>query len=251
MELVSAIVVLFVAVGGAGLLYLLTSRIRAGRKIGLRSLDSYTALRRQSAKSVEAGRGLHFSIGRASLAKVSNPTGVAAISVLDYVNSQAASSDIHPIATAGDGSMFLAAQDSLRGAYGNVGRRSRISPSQTQYLAADDQAMAYAAGASSMVSQGKLESNMLIGRFGAEIAILAEAAEREGMDQVIGSDDPTALAIAVLATDKVLLGEELFAAGAYLHGEPAQIASLQLQDILRVLAIVGILLVALINLVVG
>ena len=102
-----------------------------------------------------------------------------------------------------------------------------------------------------MVSQGKLESNMLIGRFGAEIAILAEAAEREGMDQVIGSDDPTALAIAVLATDKVLLGEELFAAGAYLHGEPAQIASLQLQDILRVLAIVGILLVALINLVVG
>lgn len=251
MELVSAIVVLLVAVGGAGLLYLLSSRIRAGRKIGLRSLDAYTALRRQSAKSVEAGRGLHFSIGRANLAKVSNPSGVAAVSVLDYVNNHAASSDIHPLTTAGDGSMFLAAQDSLRGAYRKVGRISRISPSQTQYIAADDQAMAYAAGASSIVSQGKLKSNLLIGRFGAEIAILTEAAEREGMDQVIGSDDPTALAIAVLATDKVLLGEELFAAGAYLHSEPVQIASLQLQDILRVLAVVGILLVALFNLVVG
>jgi hypothetical protein len=251
MELVSAIVVLFVAVGGAGLLYLLSSRIRAGRKIGLRSLDAYAALRRQSAKSVEAGRGLHFSIGRANLTKVTNPTGVAVVSVLDYVNNQAASSDIHPLVTAGDGSMFLAAQDSLRGAYRTVGRKSRISPSQTQYVAADDQAMAYAAGASSIVSQGQLESNLLIGRYGAEIAILTETADREGMDQVIGSDDPTALAIAVLATDKVLLGEELFAAGAYLNGEPVQIASLQLQDILRVLAIVGILLVAIVNLVVG
>ena len=62
---------------------------------------------------------------------------------------------------------------------------------------------------------------------------------------------PTSLAVAAAVTEDLLLGEEMFAAGAYLHGEPAQIASLQLQDILRVIAIAGLLLAALINLVVA
>jgi hypothetical protein len=52
-------------------------------------------------------------------------------------------------------------------------------------------------------------------------------------------------------TNKLLIGEELLAAGAYLQGKPAQIASLQVQDMLRVLAAVGIVLAALINLIVG
>jgi hypothetical protein len=58
------------------------------------------------------------------------------------------------------------------------------------------------------------------------------------------------MALAVATTDKVLLGEELFVAGAYLQGDPAQVASLQLQDVMRVIAIVGILLAALFNFVV-
>jgi hypothetical protein len=120
-----------------------------------------------------------------------------------------------------------------------------------QYIAAENQPMTYAAGTSDIVNQGNLVSNLMIGRFGAEIAIVTESATRGGMEQVVGSDDPTAMALAVVATDKVLLGEEVFVSGAYLHGEPAQLASIQLQDILRVLAIVGILLATLFYLVVG
>jgi hypothetical protein len=59
------------------------------------------------------------------------------------------------------------------------------------------------------------------------------------------------MSVAITVTDKVLLGEELFVAGAYLQGDPVQVASLQLQDVMRVIAIVGILLAAIFNIVVG
>jgi hypothetical protein len=58
---------------------------------------------------------------------------------------------------------------------------------------------------------------------------------------VIGTDNPGALAVAAAVTDHLLIGEELFAAGAYLEGKPAQVASLQLQDLLRLIIILAIL----------
>ena len=78
---------------------------------------------------------------------------------------------------------------------------------------------------------------------------MTEAGERKRLEQIVASDDPLALAVGVVATDQVLIGEEFFAAGAYLRQEPAFLASLHLQDVLRVAAIVGILLAALIELV--
>jgi hypothetical protein len=71
------------------------------------------------------------------------------------------------------------------------------------------------------------------------------------MDQIVGSDDPVALAIGSAMSDDLLIGEELFAAGAYMTGSASQIASLLIQDILRVIVVVAILLFAFINLLLG
>jgi len=107
--------------------------------------------------------------------------------------------------------------------------------------------MSYAGGVSDTLNRGDLGSSVLLGRFGSEITIMAEAGQRRGLEQVIGSDDPQAMAIGVAVSDKTLIGEELFAAGAYLQSEPAFLASLQLQDVLRVAVIVIVLLVALLD----
>jgi hypothetical protein len=91
----------------------------------------------------------------------------------------------------------------------------------------------------------------LVGRFGQEIAIMAEAGTRENMPQVLGSDDPVALALATAVTDDVLIGEELLAAGAYLEGTTSQLAALRVQDLLRLLIAVSILGLAVYQLVVN
>jgi hypothetical protein len=80
---------------------------------------------------------------------------------------------------------------------------------------------------------------------------MAEAAARQGITQVIGSDDPVALALASAVTDDVLVGEELLAAGAYLEGSAPQLAALQAQDLLRLLVIFTILGLVAYHIVVG
>ena len=251
MDIESIVAVLLITVVGAILLHWLRFQVSSGRSVGLRPLPGYIALKKQSGRAVESGRGAHFSLGRASLVSKASPASIAALTALDYLTEDGCASDVPPLTTSGDGTLMLAAQDSLRGAFNSAGRPGEYKPSLARFLAGSEFAEAYAAGASDVVNSEKLGSNLLLGRFGPEVAIIAEAGERKQLQQVIGSDDPTAMALAVTATDKVLLGEELFVAGAYLQGDPAQVASLQLQDVMRVIAIVGILLAAIFNLVVG
>lgn len=251
MDLVSIVSVLLISLVGGIILYWLTLRLRLGKEAVLRPLDGYAALRIQSGKAVEQGRGVHFSLGRGALSGQAAATSISALSALDYLTEDGCASDAPPLITAGDGTLFVAGQDSLRGAYDDASRMEDYQPNLVQFLSAEQFSMTYAAGASAAVNMGDLGSNLMLGRIGPEIAIVTEAAERLKMEQVIGTDDPTALAVATVVTDKVLLGEELLAAGAYLERKPAQIASVQLQDIIRVTAIVIILLAALFNLIVS
>lgn len=251
MDLVSVVFVLFIALAGSLALYLLTLRLRLGREAAFRPLAGFSDLRIQSGKAVEQGRGVHFSLGRGALSGQAAATSSAALTALDYLTEDGCASDAPPLTTAGDGTLFVAGQDSLRGAYATANRIEDYQPNLVHFLSADQFSMTYAAGASIVVNRGELGSNLMLGRFGPEIVVVTESAERFNMEQVIGSDDPAALAVATAVTDKVLLGEELLAAGAYLKGKPAQIASLQLQDILRVIAIASILFAAIFNFVVS
>lgn len=251
MDQVSIVITLLIVLVGSMVLYLLTRLIRLGRSVAFRPLKGFTALRSQSGKAVEQGRGVHFSIGRGSLAGKATVTSTAALSALDYLTEDGCASDAPPLTTAGASTLFIAGQDSLRSAYEEADRSEDYQPNLVHFISSEQFAMTYAAGASDAVNRGDLGSNIILGRLGSEIVVITEAAERSRMEQVIGSDEPEALAVATLATDKILLGEELFAVGAYLKQEAAQLASLQFQDILRVIIIVAILLAALFNIVVG
>lgn len=251
MDKVSIVAVLIITIVGVIVLYWLRYRVLTGRRYGLRPLLGFTALKTQSGRAVETGRSAHFSLGRGSLVTSASPVSIAALTALDYLTEDSCASDVPPLITSGDGTLHLAAQDSLRGAFRKARRSEEYKPALARFLASSEFASAYAAGATDVIDNEHLGSNLLIGRYGSEVAIIAEAGARNELQQVIGTDDPTALALAMATTDKVLIGEELYAAGAYLKGEPAQFATLLLQDILRIIAILGILLAAIFNLVVG
>ncbi len=247
MDIVAIAAALVVGLAGTVLLIWFTRRHAVGWQINLRSIEAFRALLAQSDKAVETGRGIHISLGRADLGGQGNPASIAALEALDVMARAGARSDSAPLTTVGDGALLLAGQDSLRAAHSGVGRGRVYRPDMAHFIAGREFAMSYAAGVSDSLNQGDFGSSVLLGRFGTEIAIMAEAGQRLGLEQVIGSDDPQAMAISLAATDKALIGEELFAAGAYLQPKPALLASLQLQDVLRVATIVIILLVALLD----
>ncbi len=231
------------------LLFLLTRRIQTGTAVSLRPLSGYMDLDKQIGRSIESGSQMHVGLGQASLVSDANPTSLAAITVLDYLAKDSCANATPPLTTVGEGTLLPAAQASIYHAYKQAGNTDQFDTTAARFVASENDTIAYSAGAGSLIHQEKVTSNIAIGRFGAELVLLTEAADRQGIEQLIGSDDPTALALATAVTQNLLIGEELLASGAYLQGEPAQLASLQLQDILRWIIALIILITALLQLI--
>jgi hypothetical protein len=91
-------------------------------------------------------------------------------------------------------------------------------------------------------------TNFMIGSFFAESLILAETGQAAGAIQIAGTADVTQLPFFVTTCDYTLLGEELYAASAYLSREPVLLGSIKAQDaakaILMVIMASGIVLLA-------
>lgn len=241
MELSNLLILVFIGLVGAGL-FVLTRRAQKGTANRLRPHLGYAALHKQVGRAVESGQRMHISLGRGSLASDAAASSAAALLMLDHLAEGSCASNMPPTITTGDGTLLIAAQDQLRDAYAQARRSADYQPGFVQFQASTTLPIPYAAGVTQVIHRENPGSNVLIGRFGSEIALITEAGEREQMDQLISSDDPVALSVAYPITSQLIIGEEHLAAGAYLQGKPAQIASLQLQDILRWLAVIALLL---------
>lgn len=217
----------------------------------LRPLKAYSALKGQVGRAIESARQLHISLGRASLTGPANPTSVAALAVLDRLATDGCASNTPPITTVGEGTLLPLAENNLRYAAAQTRNKASIPVGTARFIASKEDPFAYAGGVSSVIQQENVLGNVMVGQFGQELAIIADAAGRNEVQQVVGSDDPLALAAALPLTENLMIGEELLAAPAYVSGKPEQIASLQLQDILRLLISLILLGVALLNLFAG
>jgi hypothetical protein len=86
-----------------------------------------------------------------------------------------------------------------------------------------------------------VSANILIGNFGPEVALLADAADQENEFMAAGSDSIAAQAVLYAAAREPLIGEELFAVPAYLQAAPIYQAGLRAQDILRWIVIAALI----------
>ncbi|MGH2536074.1 MAG: DUF6754 domain-containing protein [Candidatus Promineifilaceae bacterium] len=251
MDILTTVLTLVITAASLALLLWLTGRAREQPDIVLRPLPAYAQLSKQIGRAVENGQGVHVALGQASLAQSANPVAAASLVALDHVAAEACAHDVPPLVTVGDGTLLLAAQDSLRGAYAAAGRPGDYRPELARFVAPNSRPAAFAAGTSAIVGRADVGGNVMLGRFGPEWLLIAAAADRKGMEQIAASDDPLALAAIWPQVGQLLIGEELLASAAYLRPEPAGIASAQVQDILRWLAVAGLLLAAFYNLLVG
>lgn len=219
--------------------------LRLGKMVALRPLRGYGDLRGQVGRAIESGSQLHITLGQATLIGEASPTSVAGLTVLDQVARDGCANSTPPLVTVGDGTLLAAAQASVHHGYQQAGHAANYEATAVQFIADNTDPIAYSGGVASLIHQEKVTSNVMVGRFGPELGIMAEAASRKQIEQLVGSDDPSALALATAVTDNLLIGEELLAASAYLEGTPQQLASLVLQDGLRWIVAGGILAAAL------
>ncbi len=237
---------LIVIAGSASLLLLLTF-LRRKSLPKLRPIPALTRLYRAIGLSVEDGTRLHASLGRGDLLSARNGATLAALSMLRYLAERTSVSDKPPVATSGDPILSLLAQDTLKAGYQASGAEDLYQPTTGRLTGLSP--FSYAAGAMSVVRDEQVSANVLMGNFGAESALLIESAERVNVPTLGGSDDMAAQAILYATAQEPLIGEELFAASAYLDAGPAHTASLTVQDVLRWVLILVLLAGAVLNVV--
>jgi hypothetical protein len=207
---------------------------------GFRTIPAYTRLVRSIGLAVEAGKRVHISLGRGTLLGPDGPSALVGLSVLKRVARSANVSDRPPVATSGEGALAVLSQDTLRDVYRSAGRLNQYDPTAGQVSGLTP--FSYAAGAMPVVSDEQVAVSLLIGHFGSEVALITEAAERSNSLTLAGSDQVSAQAVIYAAAEEPLIGEDVFAAGAYLEGGTVQVASLRAQDVLR-WALVGVTLI--------
>jgi hypothetical protein len=229
---------------GLMLFFLFSDQIR--EKIMLRGIQAFSHFRREVDLAVEAGKRLHISLGRGNINDLQGGSTFIGLTILDRCARDASNSDRPPVTTSGDGLVTILSQDTLQSTYRSLATEQRYDPTNARLTGLTP--MAFAAGTMPTIHDEQVSVNILAGHFGAEIALLTEAGERSRSLTVAGSDSIPAQAVLYATTDEPLLGEELYAAGAYLGAGPAHAASIGMQDILRWALVVIIVIGAILKL---
>ena len=206
----------------------------------LRSIAAFERLNRSVGLAVENGTRLHISLGRGNLFTSRGTSALAGLAMLRKLTERTSLSDRPPVVTTGDASLALLSQDTLQSGYRAAGAEDQYRVSTARLTGLTP--FSYAAGTLPITSDEDVSANIFVGDFGSESALLADAAERENSTLIAASDNLPAQSVFYASSSDPLIGEELYAAGAYVGAGAVHEASLTVQDILRWLIIAAILI---------
>lgn len=205
----------------------------------LRAIPAYDALPLYIGEAIEAGRPMHVSFGGVGIGGGTTALTLASAELFYHMAQRNAAGST--ILTVSDPSALPIGYGTLRQAYAT--RRERMNGS-VRWFPAGARSLAFAAALTATLGDDKVGSNVLVGSFGSEIALILEAAARRRQSSIAGSIDLEGQAVAYAMADRTLIGEELFVAGAYMGDSAAQRGSLVALDTLRWLLILGIVIAA-------
>ncbi len=204
---------------------------RNGFAIHLRPIPALDAVDEAVGRATEMGKPCLFVPG---VQDINEMMTVAGVIVLGRVARTAAEYDCQVLVPTARSLVMTACRETVEAACLTAGRPEAYRADDISYLA--DEQFAYVAGVTSMMSDLRPAACFYFGQFFAESLFLAEAGNAIGSLQIAGTAETTQLPFFVAACDYTLIGEEFFAASAYLSREPDQLGAVQGQDYGKLLA---------------
>ena len=209
---------------------------RSGGEIKVREIAGLKAIEEAVGRATEMGRSVLFVPG---IQDVSEIQTIAGIMVLSKVAKTAAEYDAKVEVPVARTLVMVTARETVQEAFLAAGRPDAYNEDLIYYVT--DEQFGYTAYVSGLIVRDKPAACFYMGAFFAESLILAETGNSVGAIQIAGTAMPSQLPFFVAACDYTLIGEEFFAASAYLSGQPEQLGSLKGQDVGKIL--VGLVLI--------
>jgi hypothetical protein len=210
---------------------------RKGKNLFIRRLAGLEALEDAVGRATEMGKPILYVPG---LSTIDDIATLASLNILSLVAKKTAEYNTTLLVPNRSPVVYVVAREIVKEAYTDAGRPDAFNPDNVYFLTEDQ--WAYTAAVCGTMVREKPATNLFLGHFWAESLVLAETGAATGAIQIAGTDSVFQLPFFITACDYTLIGEELYAASAYLSKEPLLMGSLKGQDWGKMI-ILGILII--------
>jgi uncharacterized protein DUF6754 len=214
--------------------YILSAQ--AGKKPFVRRIPGIDAIEEAIGRATEMGRPVLYIPG---IQDIDDIQTVAGLVILESVARMTARYETPITVPVSYPIPFAIAQEMVKGGYLSAGRPEQYDPYSVRFVSPEQ--FAYVASVTGIMMRDRPAAHIFMGSFYAESLLLAETGFSTGAIQVAGTANVHQLPFFVVACDYTLIGEELYAASAYLSGEPKLVGSLKGADLIKIVIIVVVL----------
>ena len=217
---------------------------RRNPNLFIRKIPGLSAVEEAVGRATEMGKPILYLNGMDPIGSLNT---LASINILGRVSRKVAEYDSKLIVPCRDPIVMTVSQEVVRGAYADAGRPDAYREDNIWYVTMEQ--FAYTAAVNGIMLRERPAANFFFGGYYAESLLLTETGASTGAIQISGTDALTQLPFFITTCDYTLIGEELYAASAYLAREPRLLGSLRGQDIgkmfILVVVVVGTVLASL------
>lgn len=207
------------------------------KEIFLRRIAGLDAVDEAIGRATELGKPVLYLTGAHDM---SDPSTIAAAVILGRVAKRAASYETDLLVPHREPITMAVCQEITKQAYLEAGKPDLFKEDANFFITSDQ--FSYTAAVDGIMLRRKPAANFFMGSYFAESLLLTETGASTGAIQIAGTDSDHQLPFFVTTCDYTLIGEELYAASAYLSKEPIQIGTLRGQDLGKafILGVIGL-----------
>jgi hypothetical protein len=216
---------------------------KKGTDLYVRPLSGIEAVDDAIGRATEMGRPILYLLGIGTATEVAT---IASFSILGRVAKRVAEYQTPIIVPCYDPIVMAVAQEVVKSSYLDAARIDDYKQDSVFFVT--NYQFAYVAAVNGIMLRERPATNIYMGKFMAESLLLAETGTLAGSIQIAGTDEIAQIPFFIVSCDYTLIGEELYAASAYLGREPVLLGSLKAQDLAKALvmliALIGMLCTA-------
>ena len=205
-----------------------TARIRTANEqdIFLRRIPGLDAVDEAIGRATELGKPILYLTGAGDM---SEPSTIAAAVILGRVGKRIAAYETQLMVPHRDPIVMAVCQEITKQSYLEAGKPDAFKEDSNFFITTDQ--FSYTAAVDGLMLRKRPAANFFMGSYFAESLLLTETGASTGAIQIAGTDSDHQLPFFVTTCDYTLIGEELYAASAYLSREPVQVGTLRGQDV--------------------
>jgi hypothetical protein len=216
---------------------LFINQAKKGKELYVRPIAGIDAVDEAIGRATEMGRPILYILGLGSAGDLGT---IASLTILSRVAKKVAEYQTSLLVPVADPVVLTVAQESVKAGYYDAGRPDAYKEDSVWYITSMQ--FAYVSAVNGLMLRERTATNLYLGAFYAESLLLAETGNIAGSIQISGTDQVAQIPFFIAATDYTLIGEELYAASAYLGREPLLLGAIKAQDWGKILIMISLLL---------